>query len=336
MAAPRAQHQEASPGKPRRPAPIETSSPKAASANLGRGAASSLNTSGEVVPSSSSLPKPWLRKLLFLLPVVFIVVYTFVNFRQYFTLSYLAKNHEKLRLTVEGNFLPAAAAYVVTMALVIGLTVPGATFLSFAGGVLFPQPFAALFAYLGYVSGAALSFLVVTFLISDLPHLQKLKTQPTYHKFEKNVRKNAFLYLIVARFTFVFPFWFVNSVSALVGLKFRTFLLATNVSVIPGSIVYTSAGRSLTNLFMTISSAEDVEKIDMKALVWQTLADPNIQACLLGIVCCLAIALAVAKMFGSGEEDVAGGGQDADLDNTAGAGVETRGVGQEAEGKKKA
>ncbi|CAD7928303.1 unnamed protein product [Amoebophrya sp. A120] len=216
--------------------------------------------------------------------------------RQYLSFSYLADNHRRLEELVEANFFEAGCAYISCMTFLIGLTMPGATVLSFAGGVLFPQPYAAAFAYTGYVLGAMLSFSLVTFVLADTCR-KRLEPFSKFRAFQKNVRKNALLYLVLARYTFVFPFWFVNSCSAVLGVSFKTFVLATNLSVIPGSIVYTSAGRSLGNLL-----AAGQRETDPKALLWSALSDPNVQWCLGGVTACLMFAIVASRMADSGEE----------------------------------
>lgn len=195
--------------------------------------------------------------------------------------------------------------YVLAMSILIGLTMPGATLLSFAGGVLFPQPYAALFAYTGYVVGAIISFSLVSFVLADFCK-KRLEPYARYQKFQRNVKKNALLYLILARYTFVFPFWFVNTCSAVLEVSFPTFVVATNLSVIPGSIVYTSAGRSLGNLLKTAAldkAIMDGEGVKTSELLWSALQDPNVRWCLGGVTLCLIFAVAASRAASGGEEE---------------------------------
>jgi len=180
--------------------------------------------------------------------------------------------------------------YSTIMALIIGCTCPGATTLSFIGGVLFQQPYATLYAYIGYVCGAGLSYCVVKFLLKDF-FRSKFEGKAMFKKFETNIRRNAFIYLIVARFTMVFPFWFVNGMSAIVEVPFRTFITGTMVSVIPGSVIYTTAGRTLGNML----HRPDFASISKKQLVFEALTDPNVKICLAGLVVALSIAFGISR-----------------------------------------
>jgi uncharacterized membrane protein YdjX (TVP38/TMEM64 family) len=46
----------------------------------------------------------------------------------------------------------------------------------------------------------------------------------------------------------IFPFWLVNLVPALVGVRLATFVLATFLGIIPGSFVYASLGSGLGSI----------------------------------------------------------------------------------------
>ena len=58
-------------------------------------------------------------------------------------------------------------------------------------------------------------------------------------------RANAFNYLLALRLFFIVPFWLVNLVPALVGVRLSTFILATFFGIIPGTFVYASLGNGL-------------------------------------------------------------------------------------------
>src|SRR5207248_8240850 len=55
----------------------------------------------------------------------------------------------------------------------------------------------------------------------------------------------AFNYLLVLRLVPVFPFWLVNLVPALVGVRLRTFVLATLIGIVPATVIFASLGSGL-------------------------------------------------------------------------------------------
>ena len=66
---------------------------------------------------------------------------------------------------------------------------------------------------------------------------------------EAGFRENAFHYLLVLRLIPVFPFWLVNLVPAFLGVPLTTYVAATLVGIIPGSLVYASIGNGLGAVF---------------------------------------------------------------------------------------
>jgi uncharacterized membrane protein YdjX (TVP38/TMEM64 family) len=58
-------------------------------------------------------------------------------------------------------------------------------------------------------------------------------------------------YLLFLRLIPVFPFWLVNLVPAFLGVPLTTYVVATLVGIIPGSLVYASVGNGLGAVFDT-------------------------------------------------------------------------------------
>merc|ERR1719215_376427 len=135
----------------------------------------------------------------------------------------------------------------------------------------------------------------------------RLRTSSLWTKFERNVRKNAFVYLVVARYTMVFPFFFVNAAAAVVGVRWRTFAAATSVSCIPGSVVYTAAGVALSSLLHQVDN-----DVDKSKLIGMALADPNVRVCLgaLGVISLCMIAARLLQPKDAEEADGAGAKED--------------------------
>mmetsp|Transcript_69384 Transcript_69384/g.166365 ORF Transcript_69384/g.166365 Transcript_69384/m.166365 type:complete len:266 (+) Transcript_69384:116-913(+) len=210
----------------------------------------------------------------------------YVKFHHLLSISELRRNHSAMVAWVDDHPQLAPAAYIGTLILVIGITCPGATMLSFVGGIFFKQPYASVYAYCGYIVGATVSFFLNSFVIGDFMRRRLANKSGLYKKFEANAKRNAFVYLVVARYTMVFPFFFVNAAAALVGVRWKTFVAATSVSCIPGSVIYTTAGGALANLLHKMA---DTEKLDKSELMWMAVQDKNVQVCLAGVSIALCI-----------------------------------------------
>ena len=187
---------------------------------------------------------------IFLLTIP-ILVYLF--FGHHLTIHSLKTNRDWLAKYVSENFQLASIIFIAAMILDIALTIPGATTLSFAGGLLFPQPYAALYAYIGYVVGACCSYWLVRTVLADYIRPMLRPESAMFKKLEAKLRQDAFVYVILARYTLIFPYWFVTATASIVGVPFlRTFAPATSIAVIPGAIIYTTAGVALSAILETL------------------------------------------------------------------------------------
>ena len=71
-----------------------------------------------------------------------------------------------------------------------------------------------------------------------------------YNSFKKEINKNAFFYLLSVRLMPIFPFVFINVASAIIGVKFRIFVITTFVGIIPGSIIYSLLGHGAVEIIL--------------------------------------------------------------------------------------
>jgi len=231
-------------------------------------------------------------KLFFGLAIIATSVGLYLTYGHLLTLDSLKQHQRAIHGRIEVHPVQAALCYLFVMVCVIGLTCPGATVLSFAGGVLFPQPWASVLAYLGFVLGATVSYAMVTFLLRDMMQERIGSSSALYRRFETNMQDNAFFYLVAARYCFVFPFWFVNAASALVGVEIRTFLAATSVSCVPGAVVYTSAGGLLSGILDKVSNTSE---INTKELIYMAMAEPHIVYLLVSLAVVLVLLVVMRR-----------------------------------------
>jgi uncharacterized membrane protein YdjX (TVP38/TMEM64 family) len=183
-----------------------------------------------------------------LIPLGLLVVagIAFVAFggRHYLTFAALAENREWLSSLVQRWGFVAALLYIAVYAGLVALSVPGAAILTIAGGFLFGTWLGTLCAILGATLGATGVFLATRAGLGGLAR----RAGPLVGKLEAGFRADAFNYLLVLRLVFIFPFWLVNLVPALVGVRLWTFILATFLGIIPGTFVYASFGNGLGNV----------------------------------------------------------------------------------------
>lgn len=160
---------------------------------------------------------------------------------RYVSLSALAENRDWLGALVERWGTAAALCYIAVYGLLVALSVPGGAALTIAGGFLFGTWLGALCAIIGATLGATGIFLVARAGLGGLAR----RAGPLAGKLEAGFRADAFNYLLVLRLVPILPFWLVNLVPALVGVKLQTFVLATFIGIIPATVVFASLGNGL-------------------------------------------------------------------------------------------
>ena len=163
---------------------------------------------------------------------------------RYLTFSSLAQNRDWLQDLVQRWGILAAIVYITVYAMLVALSVPGGAVLTMAGGFLFGPWLGTLCAVVGATLGATGIFLAARAGLGGLAH----RAGPFIAKLEAGFRADAFNYLLVLRLVFIVPFWLVNLVPALVGVKLRTYVLATFIGIIPATFVFASLGSGLANV----------------------------------------------------------------------------------------
>lgn len=140
----------------------------------------------------------------------------------------------------------AALMYMAIYATVIALSVPGGAVMTITGGFLF----GALWGTIYTVTAATIGATAIFFLVqSTLGKPLRDKAGPWLAKMAKGFQDNAFSYLLVLRLIPLFPFFVVNLVPGLLGVRTRTYIIATAIGIIPGTYVYTVFGTGIGRIF---------------------------------------------------------------------------------------
>ena len=161
-------------------------------------------------------------------------------------LTALAEQRAALGLAVLRQPVLAPAGFVAVYVAVVTLSLPGATFMTLVGGLLFGTVLGSLLAVLGGVTGACLLFLAVrTSLAAPFAHLLERRGGARLRRFVAAMRRDGFLYLLALRLLLVVPFWLVNLAGALAGVRLVPFFAATALGIVPGTAVFASLGAGL-------------------------------------------------------------------------------------------
>jgi uncharacterized membrane protein YdjX (TVP38/TMEM64 family) len=165
---------------------------------------------------------------------------------EHLTLSELKLRRDELQALVQHYPLLSLGVYILVYVAVVSLSLPGALIMTLSGGFLFGPWLGGLAAATGASLGAAVIFLICRTAVGDA---MRGKAGSTIARIEEGVRRDAFSYLLTLRLIPVMPFWLVNLAAGFVAIPLRTFLIATVLGILPGSLVYAGLGSGLGHVF---------------------------------------------------------------------------------------
>ena len=178
--------------------------------------------------------------------VLGLVLFFVFRLDRYFSFEALSRHHKELAAWVAAHGLLAAAAFVMGYALVVAFSLPVAIIVTPLGGFLFGTWIGAALSVLGATTGAVAVFLAARTAFRDVFRARAGKTLASL---EAGFARDDFSYLLFLRLVPVFPFWLVNVVPALLGMKLGRYALATLIGIVPGALVYAGLGAGFGVLF---------------------------------------------------------------------------------------
>lgn len=147
---------------------------------------------------------------------------------------------------VDGHYAQAVGLFILIYMAAVMLSLPGAAWLTVAGGLVFGSLAATAYAVAGATAGAVGVFLIARFLLGDaLRSWGRTRAGPAIQRMEAGFRENALSYLLLLRLVPLFPFWLVNLVPAFLNMPLRLYIVGTFLGIIPGTFVYASVGEGL-------------------------------------------------------------------------------------------
>jgi len=193
------------------------------------------------------MSSPIVRRLV---PVVVLLLglalFLLFGLERHLSFEALSRNHADLTAWVVRNRVLAELAFVACYALVIAFSLPVAILLTPLGGFLFGTWLGAVLSVIGATLGSIAVFLAARTAFHDLFHA---RAGAALARLEKGFQENDFSYLLFLRLVPVFPFWLVNIVPGLLGMRLDRYALATALGIIPAAIVYAGLGAGFGTLF---------------------------------------------------------------------------------------
>lgn len=173
---------------------------------------------------------------------------------RYFRLDALISHRDMLQDFVAAHRIGALLLYMLVYVGAVTLSIPGAAFLTVLGGFLFGWLVGGAAAAVSATVGAVFVFLIARTSIGDA---LVRRGGGRARRLAEGFRDDAFSYLLFLRFLPLVPFWITNLASALFGVPLRTFYLATQIGVIPGTYAFAVAGSGLDSVIAAQHRAQE-------------------------------------------------------------------------------
>ncbi|ABG38925.1 pyridine nucleotide-disulfide oxidoreductase dimerization region [Paraglaciecola sp. T6c] len=185
------------------------------------------------------------RAILVIVIAALIASFFVFDLNQYLTLESLKNNQQDLAQYIEANWLVAFVGYLAIYAAATALSVPGAAILTLGAGALFGFGWGLLLASFASSIGATLAFLASRFLLRDWV---KSTFSKKLESIDKGIEKDGAFYLLSLRLVPIFPFFIINLVMGVTGIKTWTYYWVSQLGMLIGTAVYVNAGTQLVEI----------------------------------------------------------------------------------------
>ncbi|MGJ0484266.1 MAG: FAD-dependent oxidoreductase [Methylomicrobium sp.] len=185
-------------------------------------------------------------KILLLLTIAILIAAFFVfDLGQYLTLD--ALKVQRAAIESYRSALPGLTAVIFALIYiaVTGLSLPGATVLTLAGGAVFGLLWGTVIISFASSIGATLAFLAARFLFRDAV---KARLGTRLQAIDEGIQRDGPFYLFTLRLVPIFPFFMINLVMGLTALRTWTFYWVSQIGMLAGTIVYVNAGTQLAKI----------------------------------------------------------------------------------------
>lgn len=193
-------------------------------------------------------PPVWRARLLFLLMLAAAGLGAFA-LRDTLSFEALAAHRATLIAMRDAHYALTAAGFVLGYAVIVALSLPGATVATLTGGFLFGLFPGVLFNVVAATAGACAIFLAARAGFGAGFADRIAAGGGRAARLQAALRADELSLLFLIRLVPVVPFVLANLIPAFAGVRLGRFALTTFLGIIPGALVYTSVGSGLAGVF---------------------------------------------------------------------------------------
>ena len=185
------------------------------------------------------------RIAIVLIIIALIVVFFIFDLERYFSLGYIKTSQESFQNLYAQHRVIVLGVYMFIYVLMAGLSLPGATVMTLAGGAFFGFVVGTVIVSFASTIGATLACFVSRFILRDWV---QNKFGDKIQTINQGIENEGAFYLFTMRLIPAIPFFVINLVIGLTKMPLFTFYWVSQVGMLAGTMVYINAGKELANI----------------------------------------------------------------------------------------
>lgn len=162
-----------------------------------------------------------------------------------FTLANLKQQQADFAAQYRAAPFLVVGIFFLIYVLVTAASLPGALILTLAAGALFGVLVGTVVVSFASALGATIAFLSSRYIFRNAI---KSRFGERLKAIDRGVEKDGPFYLLTLRLVPVFPFFLVNLLMGLTGMRARTFYLVSQAGMLLGTVIYVNAGTQLASV----------------------------------------------------------------------------------------
>lgn len=168
-----------------------------------------------------------------------------LGFDRYVQLDFLKAQSAELIAYEQANHWVASILFFLTYVLVAALSIPGASLLTLAAGVVFGFSWGLLLVSFASTLGASLAFLLSRYIFKAAV---QTRFSERLSDINAGIKKDGAYYLLSLRLMVVFPFWLINLLMGLTTIKLSTYFWVSQLGMLPATLLFVNAGTQLSQV----------------------------------------------------------------------------------------
>lgn len=199
--------------------------------------------------SDTEHTKSGITRYLPLIGIALVALIGAFTLRDYLSFDALRDNREVLIAFRDSNFALTIVLFIAAYVLIVAFSLPGAAIATLTGGFLFGTGLGTLINIIGATLGAIAIFQAARMGLGDKLRARMDASDGLVAKIKKGLDENQWSMLFFIRLVPAVPFFVANLIPAFLAVPLHRFAISTFIGIIPGSLVYTSVGAGLGEVF---------------------------------------------------------------------------------------